>query len=45
MSILNLPHSGYGQMGDFSKNAVTALGAPKNVPVFSLDKRLLVSKQ
>jgi hypothetical protein len=32
-------------MGGFSKNAVTAGGAPKNVPVLSSDKRLLLSNQ
>jgi len=32
-------------MDGFSKNAVTALGAPKNVPELSSDEKLLVSNQ
>lgn len=45
MSITNIPPSGEGQMDGFSKNAVTAFGAPKNVPVLRSDKRLLLSNQ
>jgi len=45
MSISNLPHSGKGQMGGFSKKAVTALGTPKNVLELPSHKNILVSNQ